>query len=543
MKHLVLVVAGMFPCMGWSMLSAQQASAPAPKAKACSIVRTLVLSRADQAYKDSHLDEAEKLYTAMLPSSAGVVGLERTMLAQSRFKEALALAQKESDAKPNDALLLQGLGEVRFRRGEMVEATLAFSKSRSIDPCLARTHYDLWRYLNFEGHLKSAQVELENAHFLAPGDEMITQYWEGSHRKRPTLAERIAQYQERVDKPDTSAEMKTRLNSAIKLAEANQRGDCRLSTPVDHAKLQLTTFGNANHLEQNGKSALDVYFNGKRRRLLVDTGASGLTLTREAARSLGLTPEAPIKIGGGGDDGPRDAAVTHVENIKFGGMEFENCHVEVFSTSAVLPGVDGLIGTDLFSDFLVTLDFPNMELKLGPLPPRPDEIPGHRQSLGTPADEYAGLTYAETKRDPYIAPEMAKWTRVYHTGHYLIMPTTIGSAPMKLFLLDTGSSLNLISPAAAREVTDVSKDDTITITGISGKVKDVSTTGRMVIQFAGLRQKSEGLTAIDMTGPSRGAGVELAGFLGYETLRQLKLELDYRDDLVHVTFEESVRAH
>ncbi len=48
---------------------------------------------------------------------------------------------------------------------------------------------------------------------------------------------------------------------------------------------------------------------------------------------------------------------------------------------------------------------------------------------------------------------MRDWLRVFRTQHMLIVPTAIGKAPTKLFLMDTGASLNLISPDAAREVT------------------------------------------------------------------------------------------
>ena len=35
-------------------------------------------------------------------------------------------------------------------------------------------------------------------------------------------------------------------------------------------------------------------------------------------------------------------------------------------------------------------------------------------------------------------------------------------------------------------------------------------------------------------------GVDIAGFLGYPTLSQLKLEIDYRDNLVNVTYADRV---
>ena len=53
-------------------------------------------------------------------------------------------------------------------------------------------------------------------------------------------------------------------------------------------------------------------------------------------------------------------------------MEFHNCMVRVLQTKNVL-NVDGLIGADVFSSFLITLDMPSFEIRLAPLPRRPDD--------------------------------------------------------------------------------------------------------------------------------------------------------------------------
>ena len=45
-------------------------------------------------------------------------------------------------------------------------------------------------------------------------------------------------------------------------------------------------------MEEGG---LDLQINGKKRRLEIDTGASGLTLSAPSAKALGLVPEAQKK--------------------------------------------------------------------------------------------------------------------------------------------------------------------------------------------------------------------------------------------------------
>jgi hypothetical protein len=74
---------------------------------------------------------------------------------------------------------------------------------------------------------------------------------------------------------------------------------------------------------------------------------------------------------------------------------------------------------------------------------------------------------------------MKHYTRVFRFGHDLLIPTNIGpnklgKAPQKLFLLDTGSLVNLISPQAAREVTKVHGDSDMIIEGIIGRASTKS---------------------------------------------------------------------
>ena len=119
----------------------------------------------------------------------------------------------------------------------------------------------------------------------------------------------------------------------------------------------------------------------------------------------------------------------------------------------------------------------------------------------------------------------------------LSFPTAIGNAPRKLFVIDTGAGTTLISPEAARSVTSVGTDSSRHVTGISGETRNVFSTGSLLINFGGVQQQQpEGLTSIDMSSFSRGAGVELAGFIGYPLLRELVIQIDYRDNLVHLTY-------
>jgi aspartyl protease len=290
-----------------------------------------------------------------------------------------------------------------------------------------------------------------------------------------------------------------------------------------------------------------VEINGKKRRLEIDTGASGLLLTSSVAKSAGLVPEVETKVSGIGDNGAAGTFVTHVDNIKIGKMEFHNCQVRVLEPGNELEkttDIDGLIGPDVFRDYVVTLDTPGMEVRLSPLPPRPGDQTAKAITLATSdSDDAAPVSPAESAKDRYIAPEMKDWTPVFRSAHMLIVPTTIGTAPVKLFILDSGSAQTLISLDAAREVAQVSGMAAPTIKGLNGEVQKVLVADKVTMGFAGLHQVVGGVTSIDTTAISRSTGVGISGFLGFPTLRELVISIDYRDNLVHMVYNPTKGYH
>jgi len=216
--------------------------------------------------------------------------------------------------------------------------------------------------------------------------------------------------------------------------------------------------------------------------------------------------------------------------------------VRVLEQSGVLD-VDGLIGPDVFRDYLVTLDFPGREVRIGPLPKRPDDQAGETTSLATSDEDSALVSMADRAKDRYIAPEMKGWSPVFRSQHFLIVPTMIGNAPLKLFLMDTGASRGMISPAAAREVTHVSNDNDARVKGINGKVQNVQVADKVTIGFAGVKQLLPEMQSFDTGSLSKSAGVEISGLIGFPTLRELVISIDYRDNLIHVVYDVSKGYH
>ena len=498
-------------------------------------VRKSPLSPGDLAMSQGDYAKAETLYADESKSGPEAdrlhAALIRAQIHQSKVADAEKNAVAWSTAQPNNPWALVALAEVRWREGRPEDTVRTLDKVRAIDYCNPQAHADSAMFYRFSGLYASANRELTLARTLDPVDPQIEFAWL------------------RLQPPATRLTEITTLLSNATFLSANQinslaREKQRLFVPPAagcHLAGSVTSTSIPFRAIQDGPEAhtywgLEVSFDGKQRRLEIDTGASGLLLTKSAANALHLEPERTIKVGGIGDEGAVDSFIARVKSIKIGGLEFQDCDVRVLGTTPKgMSAQDGLIGGDVFSSFLLTLDFPGRTLKLDPLPQRPGDTPG---SNAPSLDTGVSAAFAQPQ-DAYRDPSMKDWARVLRSGHDLIVPVGLNSTtgPWRLFILDTGSSMDLISPDAAREVGKVDKGSDHGIVGISGEVKNTWTTAPMKLYFANLVAPNRGMIAIDTSNLGRSAGTEISGLIGAPTLHQLTFSIDYRDNLVHFTFD------
>jgi hypothetical protein len=476
-------------------------------------------AKAETLYADESKSgpDAERTHAALI----------RAQIRQSKIADAEKDAVAWSTAQPDNSWALVALAEVRWRQGRTDDAIQTLDSIRSNDYCNPQAHADLATVYRMRGLYASANRELTSARHLDPVDDDIESAWMRMQSRSVQLTE-VTGYLDRSTFL-SDAERKSLTRWKDQLAQSPASG-CHLVTPAASTSIPFRGI-------QDGPSAptywgLEVSLNGKQRRLEIDTGASGLVLNKAAAAALHLEPEHTFKTWGIGDEADVDTYVANVKSIKIGGLEFQDCDVQVLGKGA--EDGDGLIGGDVFSQFLLTLDFPGHTLKLDPLPARP----GETADKSAPSLETGVSSNLGTPEDAYRDPSMKSWSGVWRSDHTLIIPVRLNEkGPWKLFIIDTGSQLDFISPDAAREVGKVSKGADIDIQGISGKVKKEYTTGPMKLYFGGLVAPDSGLIAFDTSRLGREAGVEISGFIGAPTLHQLTFSIDYRDNLVHFTFD------
>jgi tetratricopeptide (TPR) repeat protein len=455
--------------------------------------------------------------------------LIRALLKQGHLTEAEADAHAWITAEPNSAWANLALGEVLWRQGKFAQAIPSISQASRIDDCIAQVHAEVATILQFSASYASARVQLNRAHQLDTFDDEIANAW-FDMQPRSVKLEQLALYLKRTDLNEKQR----------KSAEEQQK---RLSAPPEPSCHLTSAYASTSipyRRIQDGPNApifwgLDVGINGKQRRLQIDTGASGLIVYKPAATALHLQPEVQFKSYGIGDSGYAASFAAKVQTIKIGGLEFADCYVTVVDRpkdpSTGDDAADGLIGGDVFESFLVTLDFPGHTLKLDPLPSPPGT-----QQQGVSLDTN-GKAVDAALHDRYIDPSMKDWTKVFRSGHDLLLPVRLNGGQPRLFIVDTGSDLNLISPDSAREVVKVNKGADVDLSGISGKVNKLFTTGPLTLTFANLNQATTGMTAMDTTRFSFDTGIEVSGFIGAPTLHQLTVQIDYRDNLMHFSYD------
>ncbi|MBV8438610.1 MAG: aspartyl protease family protein [Silvibacterium sp.] len=512
-------------------------------ANECSVKQPHPLTEEQLALIRGDLPEAETLYrqkVAQQPKDYELMaGLVRTLLAEQKVDEAESTVKAALAAAPHSVELLTALAEVQYRQGVPWDMEKPLQTAQQTDVCYPRVHLVLARYLRFNSYYASSLKEIKLAHQLDPYDPDIRRMW---MRTLP-LKERIDELKAYLAAKDIDPDALRRGQEELAVLESradNQMSGCHLASPVTATEIPFTPImRDAQNIRGWG---LDVYFNDHKSRLQVDTGAGGLYVSRSVAEHAGLRPITRFDANGIGDKGPQGGYLAYADSIKIGGLEFRNCVVGVSDRRSIVD-TDGLIGMDVFSSFVVTLDFPWRKLTLGPLPPYAGTAAA-TPSLNTEegsSSEDSGEGSAAAKRDSaaakgphdrYIAPEMKSWTSVYRVGHDMIVPTALNNKRMRLFIIDTGAFRTSISPSAAREVTKVHSDANSIVKGISGNVANVYSGDRITFRFAHLQQEHDSVLSFDTSGLSKNTGVEISGLIGFDLLGLLVVKIDYRDGLM-----------
>jgi tetratricopeptide (TPR) repeat protein len=511
------------------------------------------LALADTLFRAGKFAEAETSYQAILQKDTKLVpaqvGLVRSMLKQQKVDESLDSVNKSLILTPDSAALLAVKGDVQFRRGEMAAAETSYLRAKAVDPNEVRTYLGLARLYSSYSLYRKAYDLLETAHTLAPTDLEVQRTWLRMLPRKERLAALETYLSEpHPDDPEETQKMQEYLDF-LKATVDKPVHACRLVSKVEQTQTKLL---GPTLMKGIGVS---VDLNDSHARLLFDTGAGGITVSRTLAEKAGLTRISAAHYSGFGDEGLQNGYTAVADFIRIGELKFRDCVVSVTEKRPLLHE-DGLIGADVFSGYVVDIDLPSMRLKLFPLPKRPEDTFAPT-SLNSEAEEQANVELKEDSvsepdsklpkpstselkparslpKDRYIAPEMADWTKVFRFQDMMLVPTFVNDSPSMLFGFDTGLFTSVLSLREARQLGKVNSQHLFHMYGINGKVSKVYS-AKATLRFANLQQPSRKMDTLDLSLFSRSLGTEISGFLGSDM--PLEIKLDYRDGLVDFEYD------
>ncbi len=455
---------------------------------------------------------AIQLLEAAIRKEPGAVApnvlLVEVLLGAERVDEARQAADRALASNGAAADLHRVEGDVHFRQGDIFGAEKEYKLAVKTDPKNARAVLGVARVYQSGSINGKARILIYQAHNLDPEDPAIEAALERIEGNTPASLARWEQaIKIRADEGPEIGTIARELRARVASTKRLQgKTESELASPYGHYQVPLS-------VERDGERAtglgITIQINDLKTQLQLDTGASGLIISSKMAERSGVERLADVDLGGIGNQGPVKGWLGYAERIRFGDLEFRNFIVRVSEKGAVTD-TGGLIGTDVFSRFLVNLNFKAHRLEL-------DALPGP-------------LWDGQKMVDRYEGPELADFSQFLRLGHDVLVPTRISDGPAVLFLVDTGSTFSMISTNAAPAVTKLRSDPRVRIKGISGEVKMVYSAEKVTLEFAHFRQENQDLTAFDLSRFSRGAGAEITGIMGLPLLHLFRsVTIDYRD--------------
>ena len=427
-----------------------------------------------------------------------------SLVERNLYGEAVAVSERVAAQFPKSAVAVTARGDLEFLRGRIFEAEQLYRSALAIDDRTARAFVGLYQVMRAHSRYSTARRMALRAHELLPEDAAVRMAWIGvaPEEKQMELLSALD-----AEHPAWDPRTLRRFHASLELRKAlNGREPMALEGTAAPATVKLVRMmHDASHPAGWG---VKFMLNGKRTVTLeVDTGAGGIVLDEKVAARAGIRTVADVDVTGVGDEGARKMSVGLADTCGAPPVTFRDCVVQVLPLGKV-TGRDGLIGTNIFNDFLVRVSFKNEALQLTPLAERPKNPQGYDREM------------------------VPGFTPVISIGHSLHLPTRLNNSEPGLFVIDTGSPATLVDHTFASAMTKLGSAGGTRIRGFSGEVRRVREASAVTLRFAGFEQLHQVMTSVDLSPEGRPTSIREAGLLGMDVLRLFDVTLDYRNGLV-----------
>lgn len=441
-----------------------------------------------QKYEKASLEFAA--FTSTNPRSVEAqLGLIRALFQAGKFSAAARAGENAVQLNPESVSIHAALADVYFRLGLLDAAESQYKTALALDGDSGRAWIGLGRIYSVRSMPEDAKHAFQRARDSNP--RLFSGWLTGL-----SSPEQLATYRKYADKDEQQPAAPCELFSS---------GPENVASSQDPDKQEIPLLPIQDENGELRSVGVKARINGSGSALLVlDTGASGITIGRRLAEKAGVLKLADEKMQGMGGSGAQ-GYVAHIARLRLGSLELRNCMVHIVPNRQVLLQ-DGIIGTDTFRKYLITIDFPLG--KLGLL---------ERVNSG-PGLEQKGW------RTPI---------RAYEFGHFLLVPARLGQGAAGLFLLDSGANIDTVSESLTSKVGGMVSKPRF-LEGSSGVVNSALGTDSAALEIGNIKLNQQPVVALDLSSVSKDVGTEIAGQIGLSFLKNFRIRIDYLTGTVFI---------
>jgi predicted aspartyl protease len=393
-------------------------------------------------------------------------------------------------AAPRTAETVAFQGEVEYRKGHFAEAEKLYRSALQMSDKTARAHFGLGKLALAK--LKSADaVKLFTTAIDLDAKEPIYHFYISEaltlERKTKEAEQELQAYLKlNPADPDRVPMAKAGLDvfAAFRGVEVGQIDAPAQPAPIPFQRVLNLLF-------------TEVTINGQGPyRFLVDTGATQTVVSEKLAVKLGLKKIATNIMHGVGGAGKLDSPIFRADSLKVGDVTVKNLPLGTLSNPILDQILDGIIGTPMLSEFVITIDYPRSRIELA-------------------------------KK----APETGTVVPVWCFSGLLLAPVELNGQHKGNFLIDTGADTTLLAHSMAG-LLGVNKDTpgaalNLPIGGVGGLDEGVLMVRGVTLKTPVETKRFDMLMSIELKSMSSLIQTELSGVLGYDSLKDYRVTLDY----------------
>jgi len=409
------------------------------------------------------------------------------------LKDEFQQAETILNGQPKTAQNLAFRGEIEFRKGHFDAAEALYREALKMDSKNARAHFGQGKLASGRVKTKQAIQEFMRAVELDPKEPLYHLHASEAWGIDKKYAEQRRHLEAYLALNPTDEDRVTDAKAGLAMLKAFGSVEVGvIEGPANPAPIPFRTSLNLIFTA--------VMINGKGPyQFAIDTGATQTVVSEKLAKEVGLESIASTFVFGIGGTGKVETQIYKMKELGVGDIKVKNTPVGTFNDPLISQFADGILGTSIFSDFIVTVDYPANRLLLSKRPddkaPKPEVLP------------------------------------VWFFSNLLLLPLDVNGKRGN-FIVDTGAVTTVLSHSMAAEfgVTEKTPGAKVDmgIAGVGGFEGVVLKIPNVTFKTPKNTEAFPQVVAIDLKQISKTIGTEVSGVVGYDFFSDYKLTLNYQ---------------